>query len=97
MRVVADLADEFGHDEIRVTPRAEPGPAACAASGDLSRSGTRLEEAGLATANIDLISDIIACPGMDYCALATARSIPIAQAIADAVRRPRPAARRSAS
>jgi sulfite reductase (NADPH) hemoprotein beta-component len=36
----------------------------------------------LATANIGLISDIIACPGMDYCALATARSIPIAQEIA---------------
>jgi sulfite reductase (NADPH) hemoprotein beta-component len=38
--------------------------------------------AGLATANIGLVSDIIACPGMDYCALATARSIPVAQAIA---------------
>jgi sulfite reductase (NADPH) hemoprotein beta-component len=37
---------------------------------------------GLATANIGLISDIIACPGMDYCALATARSIPVAQQIA---------------
>jgi sulfite reductase (NADPH) hemoprotein beta-component len=36
----------------------------------------------LATANIGLITDIVACPGMDYCALATARSIPIAQAIA---------------
>ena len=36
----------------------------------------------MATANIGLISDIIACPGMDYCALATARSIPIAQQIA---------------
>jgi sulfite reductase (NADPH) hemoprotein beta-component len=35
--------------------------------------------AGLATANIGLITDIIACPGMDYCALATARSIPVAQ------------------
>ncbi|MDG1009003.1 MAG: nitrite/sulfite reductase, partial [Amylibacter sp.] len=43
---------------------------------------TRLRNAGLATANIGLISDIIACPGMDYCALATARSIPIAQQIA---------------
>ena len=40
-----------------------------------------LREAGLATANIGLVSDIIACPGMDYCALATARSIPVAQAI----------------
>ena len=41
-----------------------------------------LRDIGLATANIGLISDIIACPGMDYCALATARSIPIAQDIA---------------
>ena len=38
---------------------------------------------GLATGNIGLISDIIACPGMDYCSLATARSIPIAQEIAE--------------
>ena len=42
----------------------------------------RLREHGLATANIGLVSDIIACPGMDYCALATARSIPVAQQIA---------------
>ena len=41
-----------------------------------------LKSIGLATANIGLVSDIIACPGMDYCALATARSIPIAQDIA---------------
>ena len=41
-----------------------------------------LKAVELATANIGLISDIIACPGMDYCALATARSIPIAQQIA---------------
>jgi sulfite reductase (NADPH) hemoprotein beta-component len=41
-----------------------------------------LKPAGLVTANIGLISDIIACPGMDYCALATARSIPVAQQIA---------------
>jgi sulfite reductase (NADPH) hemoprotein beta-component len=40
-----------------------------------------LDAAGLATANAGLISDIIACPGMDYCSLATARSIPIAQEI----------------
>ena len=44
----------------------------------------RLKEAGLATANIGLVSDIIACPGMDYCALATARSIPVAQQISEA-------------
>ncbi|MEM1067074.1 MAG: nitrite/sulfite reductase, partial [Pseudomonadota bacterium] len=49
---------------------------------DLPAVYSALRAAGLATANIGLASDIIACPGMDYCALATARSIPIAQDIA---------------
>jgi len=49
---------------------------------DLPALHAALATLGLATANIGLISDIIACPGMDYCALATARSIPVAQAIA---------------
>ncbi|MEH6646544.1 nitrite/sulfite reductase [Sulfitobacter sp.] len=81
MRVMAELAAEFGHNELRIsheqnvilphTHRA-----------DLPALHARLKEAGLGTANIGLISDIIACPGMDYCALATARSIPIAQEIA---------------
>ena len=81
MRTLADLAERFGHDELRVSheqnlilphvPRA-----------DIPAVYDTLREAGLATANIGLISDIIACPGMDYCALATARSIPIAQDIA---------------
>ncbi|MFO1141696.1 MAG: nitrite/sulfite reductase [Amaricoccus sp.] len=83
MRVVADLAEAYGHDEIRVSheqnlilphvPRRH-----------LPEVYARLKEAGLATGNVGLISDIIACPGMDYCALATARSIPIAQQIAEA-------------
>jgi sulfite reductase (NADPH) hemoprotein beta-component len=82
MRVVADLAETYGHDEIRVSheqnlvlphlPRA-----------DLPAVHATLRAAGLATANIGLISDIIACPGMDYCALATARSIPVAQEISE--------------
>ena len=82
MRVVADLAEAYGHDEIRVSheqnlilphvPRRH-----------LPEVYARLKEAGLATGNVGLISDIIACPGMDYCALATARSIPIAQEIAE--------------
>ncbi len=49
---------------------------------DLYAIWQRLEEAGLAEANLDLITDIIACPGLDYCALANARSIPLAQKIA---------------
>jgi sulfite reductase (NADPH) hemoprotein beta-component len=49
---------------------------------DLPELHRALADAGLATPNIGLISDIIACPGLDYCALANARAIPIAQAIA---------------
>ena len=67
------------------------------ASATCPRSGTLLDEAGLATANSGLITDIIACPGLDYCALATARSIPIAQAIAERFADARAPARRSAS
>ena len=81
MRVMAYLAQEFGHDELRISheqnvilPHVH--------RADLPSIHKLLKEAGLGTANIGLISDIIACPGMDYCALATARSIPIAQEIA---------------
>ncbi|MGB5865076.1 MAG: nitrite/sulfite reductase [Sulfitobacter sp.] len=81
MRVMADLARAYGHDELRISheqnvilPHVH--------RADLPAVHTALKEAGLGTANIGLISDIIACPGMDYCALATARSIPIAQEIA---------------
>ena len=81
MRVMADLAAQYGHDELRISheqnvilPHVH--------RADLPALHAALKAAGLATANIGLISDIIACPGMDYCALATARSIPIAQEIA---------------
>ena len=81
MRVMADLAEEFGHDELRVSheqnivlPHVH--------RANLPALHARLIAADLATANIGLVSDIIACPGMDYCALATARSIPVAQEIA---------------
>ncbi|ASM71982.1 MULTISPECIES: nitrite/sulfite reductase [Roseobacteraceae] len=81
MRVMADLARQYGHDELRISheqnvilPHVH--------RADLPAIHAKLKEHGLATANINLISDIIACPGMDYCALATARSIPIAQEIA---------------
>lgn len=82
MRVLADLAEEFGYDELRISheqnvilPHIH--------KADLPAVHARLAAVGLATANVGLISDIIACPGMDYCALATARSIPIAQQIAE--------------
>ncbi|MGR3391596.1 nitrite/sulfite reductase [Sagittula sp.] len=81
MRVMADIARDFGHDELRISheqnvvlPHVH--------KADLPAIHARLKAHGLATANIGLVSDIIACPGMDYCALATARSIPIAQQIA---------------
>jgi len=81
MRLMADLAEQFGHNELRISheqnvilPHVH--------KSDLPAVHAALKTQGLATANIGLISDIIACPGMDYCALATARSIPVAQEIA---------------
>ncbi|OZB15021.1 MAG: sulfite reductase, partial [Rhodobacterales bacterium 34-62-10] len=81
MRVMADLAAAYAYDELRISHEQNlilPH----VARADLPAVHAALKAAGLATANIGLISDIIACPGMDYCALATARSIPIAQEIA---------------
>ncbi len=81
MRVMASLAERFGHNELRISheqnvilPHVH--------KSDIPAIHAELRAAGLGTANIGLISDIIACPGMDYCALATARSIPVAQDIA---------------
>lgn len=81
MRVMANLARTYGHDELRISheqniilPHVH--------KSYLPKLYAALRSADLATANIGLASDIIACPGMDYCALATARSIPIAQEIA---------------
>ena len=81
MRVMADLAEEHAYDELRISHEQNvilphvPKDA-------LPQLYRALKAEGLGTANIGLVSDIIACPGMDYCALATARSIPIAQEIA---------------
>lgn len=83
MEVVAGLAERYSHDEVRVAyqqnlilPHVK--------LDDLPAIYATLKAAGLATANIGLISDIIACPGLDYCALANARAIPVAQDIARA-------------
>ncbi|MGR3469247.1 MAG: nitrite/sulfite reductase [Shimia sp.] len=81
MRLMADLAERYGHSELRISHEQNV-LLPHVATYDLYKIWTALRGAGLATANIGLISDIIACPGMDYCALATARSIPIAQEIA---------------
>jgi len=79
--LMADLAERYGHDELRVT-HAQNIVLPHVATRDLPAVWAALSEAGLAEANLDLISDIIACPGLDYCSLANARSIPLAQKIA---------------
>jgi sulfite reductase (NADPH) hemoprotein beta-component len=82
MDAVADLAEQYSFDEVRVTHeqnlvlphvRVE----------DLRAVYDVLKSIGLAEANAGLATDIIACPGLDYCALANARSIPIAQRISE--------------
>jgi sulfite reductase (NADPH) hemoprotein beta-component len=78
---IAELAERYGHAEIRVTheqnlvlPHVK--------LDDLASVYAGLKAARVATPNISLASDIIACPGLDYCSLANARAIPVAQAIA---------------
>ena len=78
MDVVAGLADKYSFGEIRVGHEqnlALPH----VAKRDLPALWRALDAVGLATPNVNLITDIIACPGLDYCSLANARSIPIAQ------------------
>ncbi|MEO1911162.1 MAG: nitrite/sulfite reductase [Paracoccus sp. (in: a-proteobacteria)] len=82
MRLIADLAERYGHSDIRIMHDQNVALPHVHKS-DLPALYAELRAAGLATANAGLTSDIIACPGMDYCALATARSIPIAEEIAD--------------
>ena len=78
---MADLAERYSFDELRVT-HSQNITLPHVAKRDLYAVWQALVEADLATANLDLVSDIIACPGLDYCSLANARSIPIAQKIA---------------
>jgi sulfite reductase (NADPH) hemoprotein beta-component len=80
MDAVADLADEFSFGELRVNHRQNLVLADVAQS-DLLVLWEKLAALDLATPNIGKVTDIIACPGLDYCALANARSIPIAQEI----------------
>ena len=82
MHVVANLAQEFSHDEVRVTHEQN----LClphVRANDLFSVWSVLKSNDLATANLGLISDIIACPGLDYCSLANARSIPVAQRLSE--------------
>jgi sulfite reductase (NADPH) hemoprotein beta-component len=81
LAAVADLAERYSFGEARVTHEQNL-VLPHVAQADLPVLWRALKAQGLATPNIGLVSDIIACPGMDYCALANTRSIPIAQAIA---------------
>ena len=80
MDAIADLADRYsfgeirvGHEQNLVLPHV--------AQRDLPALWRALDAIGVATPNVSLISDIIACPGLDYCSLANARSIPVAEEI----------------
>jgi sulfite reductase (NADPH) hemoprotein beta-component len=80
MDAIADLADRYsfgeirvGHEQNLVLPHV--------AQHDLPALWRALADIGVATPNVNLITDIISCPGLDYCSLANARSIPIAQEI----------------
>jgi len=81
MDAIADIADRFsfsevrvGHEQNLVLPHV--------AQRDLPEVFRALDAVGVATPNVNLITDIIACPGLDYCSLANTRSIPVAQNIA---------------
>jgi sulfite reductase (NADPH) hemoprotein beta-component len=78
MDALADLADKYSFGEIRVGHEQNLALPHVARR-DLPALWKALDKIGLATPNVNLISDIIACPGLDYCSLANARSIPIAQ------------------
>ena len=79
--LMAELGETYSFDELRVT-HAQNIVLPHVRKADLYTIWQKLDAAGLATPNLDLIGDIIACPGLDYCALANARSIPLAQKIA---------------
>jgi sulfite reductase (NADPH) hemoprotein beta-component len=80
--LMADLAEQYSFDELRVT-HSQNIVLPHVRKSDLYAMWQTLDEAGLAPANLDLITDSIACPGLDYCSLANARSIPLAQKISE--------------
>jgi len=82
MELVADLAERYSFDDVRVTheqnlvlPHVK--------KDDLFEVWKALDAMGLGTANLGLVTDMIVCPGLDYCSLANARSIPVGQMIAE--------------
>ncbi|MEY4160533.1 MAG: hypothetical protein RLZZ136_1154 [Pseudomonadota bacterium] len=82
IRLMADLAKAYSFDELRVT-HAQNIVLPHVKKADLFTLWQHLDAAGLGTANLDHIGDMIACPGLDYCSLANARSIPVAQKISE--------------
>lgn len=82
MELIADLADAYSFGQVRATHDQNLLLADVAAP-ELPALWERLRAAGLATPNIGTLTDLICCPGLDFCNLANARSIPIAQAVAD--------------
>ncbi|MBX7526153.1 nitrite/sulfite reductase [Qipengyuania vesicularis] len=82
MRLMADLAKQFSFDECRVM-HTQNIVLPHVRKADLHALWTALDGAGLGSPNLDTVEDIIACPGLDYCSLANARSIPVAQKISE--------------
>jgi sulfite reductase (NADPH) hemoprotein beta-component len=82
MDIVADLAERYSFDDLRAT-HAQNLVLPHVKKSDLYAVWKALDEAGLGAANLDMVTDIIACPGLDYCSLANARSIPVAEKISE--------------
>ncbi|GAB5352650.1 nitrite/sulfite reductase [Qipengyuania sp. 483] len=82
MRLMADLAKDYSFDELRVM-HTQNIVLPHVRKADLHALWTALDGAGLGSPNLDTVEDIIACPGLDYCSLANARSIPVAQQISE--------------
>ncbi|MXO95033.1 nitrite/sulfite reductase [Erythrobacter aquimaris] len=82
MHLMADLARDYSFDELRVM-HTQNIVLPHVRKADLHALWTALEAAGLGSPNLDTVEDIIACPGLDYCSLANARSIPVAQQISE--------------
>jgi sulfite reductase (NADPH) hemoprotein beta-component len=80
--LLADLAETYSFDDLRPT-HAQNVVLPHVRKADLYTVWQKLDAVGLGTANLDLISDIIACPGLDYCSLANTRSIPLAQKLSE--------------
>ncbi len=80
MDAVADLAEQYSFGEIRVTHEQNL-VLAHVRQRDLHVLWQALDAIGLATPNLGLVGDVISCPGLDFCSLANARSIPVAQRI----------------